>query len=441
MNLVEASVAVHSSADAEIAAREAAKNAMGRIRGDADLALVLITDRYPSKSCYSQALQAIQQQIGEQTPIVGCITPVVFASREIPTIQGVALMLLRSTDIKFVPLAFQNARVKARDIAKQMVKRFLPFIESSAAYSVLMCASGPVLPKDIYRSLEVTNSWFAQRLTPIFSRIFGYISRRLMKKGMGSPTSYIDTLVQVLANKGITNVVGGNSINHKALFAYEFFNTDVLSNSVVSCLLTSDKLKFGIGWSFGATPTGKKITIDKTLGSLILRANKKSGQEAILEQTGITKTYIEEELASESYALLYHLHGVRDSTSGNYFPYVSTIPPNLSSFMSFIPERSLKPGKELEFLIQSGEDILTSIRTCLIEATANIHRPEFAIIFECSNRAFALGDKILREDKIIREILGADVPYIGFGGGGEFSYKPEGYHYVCSTIHALVAGE
>jgi len=440
--MVEASVAVHSSPDAEIAARKAAKSAMDGLRGDADLAIVLLSDRYRTKTCYSEALHSIQKQIGEQTPIIGCIAPVIFASGELPTIRGAALMLLRGSDIKFVTLAFQNAKTKARVIAKQMVKKYLPYIESSTAYTVLMYAAGPVFAEDTYESLEITNSWFAQKLTPIFSRFFGILSRRLAKKGMGRPTDYIDNLIELLANKGIRNIVGGNSIQHKALFAYEFFNTDVLSNSVVSCLLTSEKLKFGIGWSYGATPTGRKITVDKALtGGVILRANKKGGQEAILEKTGITKTYIEKELASESYALLYHLHGVKDETSGKYFPYVSTAPPNLDSIMSFIPERSLKPGNEIELLVQSGEDILASIEACLREATANIRRPEFAIICECSNRAFALGDKILREDGIIKEILGADVPYIGFGGGGEFSYKPEGYHYVCSTIHALVVGE
>jgi len=440
--MVEASVAVHSSPDAEIAAHEAAKSAMDGLQGDADLAIVFLSDRYRTKTCYSEALHAIQKQIGEQTPIIGCIAPVVFASGELPTIRGAALMLLRSADIKFVPLAFQHARMKAKNIAKQMAKRYLPYIKSSTDYTALLCASGPVLPEDIYDSLEITNSWFAQRLTPIFSRIFGIISKRLAKKGMGRPTDYIDTLIEMLAKKGIRNVIGGNSIQHKALFAYEFFNMDVMSNSVVSCLLASDKLRFGIGWSYGATPTGRKITIDKALrDGLILKANKKAGQEAILEKTGITKTYIEKELVTESYALLYHLHGVRDETTGNYFPYVSTAPPNLDSIMSFIPKRSLKPGNEIELLVQSGEDILASIETCLREATVNIRRPEFAIIFECSNRAFALGDKILREDGIIKEILGADVPYIGFGGGGEFSYKPEGYHYVCSTIHALVVGE
>jgi len=440
--MVEASVAMHSSPDAEIAAREAAKSAMGRIRGDADLAIVLLSDRYHTKTCYSKALRAVQKQIGQQTPIIGCITPVVFASGEMPTIRGAALMLLRSKDIKFVPLAFQNARMNTRNIAKQISKRYLPYIESSTAYACFMLASGPIFAEGTYESLEITNSWFAQRLTPIFSRIFGAINRRMEKKGKGRPTDYIDKLIEMLADNGIKNIIGGNSISHKALFAYEFFNTDVLSNSVVSCLLASDKLKFGIGWSYGATPTGKVITIDKALsGGILLRANKKRGQKAILEKTGITKTYIEKELASAGYALLYHLHGVRDKTTGKYFPYVSTAPPNLDSIMSFIPERSLKPGNEIELLIQSGEHILASIEACLRDATTKIRHPEFAIICECANRAFALGDKILLEDGIIRKTLGADVPYIGFGGGGEFSYKAEGYHYVCSTIHALVAGE
>jgi len=114
--------------------------------------------------------------------------------------------------------------------------------------------------------------------------------------------------------------------------------------------------------------------------------------------------------------------------------------PKLDAALSLIPDRALKSGIEIEILIQSGEDILKSVEGCLNKATANIRRPAFAIIFECVNRAFALGDKILREDDIIKENLGADVPYIGFGGGGEFCYKPAGFHYVCSTIHALVVG-
>ncbi|MFQ5818861.1 MAG: FIST N-terminal domain-containing protein [Candidatus Heimdallarchaeota archaeon] len=440
--MVEASVAMQSSPDAEVAAREAAKSAMGRIRGEADLAIVFLSDRYRTKTCYSQALQAIQKQVGEQTPIIGCITPVIFASGELPTIRGAALMLLRSSDLKVVPLAYQNARVNARNIAKQMAKRYLPQINLSTAYAVIMFASGPIYPEGTYNSLEVTKSWLARRLTPIFSLIYGFATRRLVKKGLLRPTDYIDQLVETLGSKGIREVVGGNSFNWNALFAYEFFNTEIMNNSVVSCLLASDKLKFGIGWSYGATPTGRKMTIDKVLkGGLILGANKKGGQDALFESTGITKTYVEENLANQNYALLHHLQSVRDNTSGIYFPYISSVPPNLDSVVGSMPDRSLKPDNEIELLIQSGEDILGSVGACLREATTNIHRPKFAIIFECSNRAFALGDKIHREDGLIRETLGEDFPYIGFGGGGEFSYKAEGYHYVCSTIHALVAGE
>ncbi len=439
--MVEASVAVHSSPNAEIAIREAAINARGQLRGDADLAIVFMSDRYRTETSYKEALQVLQKQIGEETPIVGCMTPVVFASNEHPTINGAAIMLLRSKDIKILPLAFPNARSNAKKIANQIAKQYIPDIEKSTSYVNFMFGSGPIYPPEIYPSLEITKSWFARRLTSIFSPIFGYIGKRLAKKGQLGPTNYIDQLVNTLANNGIQNVIGGNSIHHKAHYAYEFFNSDVLSNSVVSCLLASNIIKFGIGWSYGATPTGKIIKVDKALkGGIILQADKKSGQDAIFESSGIPKDYPAKDLINVNYALLHHLQGIKDKSSGEYYPYVSLVPPNIDSILSLIPDKSLKPGAEIEILIQSGEDILNSVGECLNKATADIRNPEFAIIFECSNRAFALGDKIRREDDIIKESLGEDVPYIGFGGGGEFSHKPAGYHYVCSTIHALVAG-
>lgn len=439
--MVEASVAVHSSSNAEIAAREVTTTAMGRLRGDADLAIVFMSDHYRTEASYTDALLTIKKQLGEQTPIVGCIAPVVFASDEMPTIHGAALMLLRSKDIKFMPLAFPQAKVKAKDIAKQMAKRYLPYIETSTSYVNFMFGSGPVYPPEVYISLEATNSWFAQRLTPIFSPIFRFLGKRLAKKGLLGPTNYIDMLIKTLESKGIRNVVGGNSIHRKAYYAYEFFNTEVMSNSIISCLLASNKFKFGIGWSYGATPTGRTITVDKALsGGVILGANRKGGQQAILETTGISKVYVEKNLAKDNYALLHHLLGVKDKDSGEYYPYITAMPPDLDSALSLIPDRVLKSGIEIEILIQSGEDILKSVAGCLNQATADIQRPEFAIIFECMNRALALGDKILREDDIIKENLGVDVPYIGFGGGGEFCNKPTGFHYVCSTIHALVVG-
>ncbi len=440
---MQVSVGMGDSPDPSKAGKIAGEEILSGITGDPDFVFVFIADGYHSRDKTQLALSAFKKEIGEHIPSIGCLSPDIFVSGNLPTIKGVAALALKGTEIKLYPAYGENFRKKHNKIANNFADLYNPVISEYEHNATVLLPSGPIYPPQSLDDLKVSNTWFAHKATPIFGAVTKQILSSQAKKGQGRPTEAVSGLINRLAKKGLENTIGGNSIAVSANYAYEFFNDKILENSVVACQLVSNTYKFGIGWSFAGKPIKDTLKVKKSIpGGIILEANEKNAVPAMLDATNIRKDELEPFFSRYAYALVYHLCVASDpSFPDDGYPYITIATPFLDGLVSMIPNDAIKSGSEVKIYSQSGDEILDSIYPCFDIAMKDIKKPEFALIFECANRAYALHDKIHQEMPIFEEILGEDTPFIGFGGGGEFSYKGAGYHYVNSTIHALVVGQ
>ncbi|MHA1202946.1 MAG: hypothetical protein ACTSQ4_10555 [Candidatus Heimdallarchaeaceae archaeon] len=76
-----------------------------------------------------------------------------------------------------------------------------------------------------------------------------------------------------------------------------------------------------------------------------------------------------------------------------------------------------------------------------MKASQNIEKPLFGMFVNCSNRLLIAGDKIEKENIMIREAIGNDVPFITLYSGGDCSVIKNKPVFSAVSLHGMVAGE
>ena len=64
---------------------------------------------------------------------------------------------------------------------------------------------------------------------------------------------------------------------------------------------------------------------------------------------------------------------------------------------------------------------MKTTKDAIVEATQNISTPRFLLGIECAERLLAYADNYPKAIEIMRDTIGADVPRMIIGSGGQFS--------------------
>ena len=189
---------------------------------------------------------------------------------------------------------------------------------------------------------------------------------------------------------------------------YQFFNTEILSDSV-PILLFSGNLLFSHGVANGWYPITKKAVITKVDKNIIREINDKPAVDFF-------HNYLGGLVPSPEYPL-----AVFDSQTKSYYTravHLDETDTKCLNSLARIPEQSI-----VQICQASREDILTAAKTSITQALETYpgNKPETALFFSCASRRQLLGMRTKEEYQGIKNILNQAFPFCGFYTYGEIS--------------------
>ena len=416
------------------------KDVIDNINGTPDFLLVAFTPNYQSKKDYEYALAKICEESGTKN-VIGGIFPGVATSNELPTTQGCSVMGLKGDEVQIQPpFDYTNVRINPKKGAQEIKNAYKATDKLSKLGFFL--TPGPFYQTDAFEQLKVLDTFFAKKFKKMFNLIGRMINKNMGKNGYGS-TLFADTILKNLVEDGVKNALGGATIDLDMESCYQFSGDNVFQNALVGTIFSSDKLSFNNNWTFDKSQHSRNFFLTEFLKSsgYVQKINKKPANEAFLELIDISRDLYDEAFGKLSYASLLYLSALENEYE-DYVPFVSVCHPILDGVIATVPEKSLCDDNiKADFFTQSGTGIQKSAFECANNLIQGLTDIRFGIFINCSNRLLIAGDKIDKENKLIEQALGEDVPFITLYSGGEFSLINQKPIYSAVSIHGFVAGE
>lgn len=212
-------------------------------------------------------------------------------------------------------------------------------------------------------------------------------------------------------------VVGGASGDDFAFKkTYQYVNDKVYSGSVVGLGFTGN-FKIGIGVKHGWIPIGEPMKVTKSSGAIIYEINSAPAIKIYENYFGVeeSKTLRTETLAK--LAITYPL-GMKVVGSDEL---LIRDPITVDEKGSITCAAEIPEGSEIRLMIGSREEAIKAAKIAAENAVAQLggSEPKAVILFNCIARNKLFGDKSGEEIDAIREVIGKEVPLIGFYTYGE----------------------
>ncbi len=434
--MIEAGVGFSTNSNSLQAGKEAVQKALKQLSGaNPKLAIVAIDLSAAAIYNIEDVLKGIKSEI-PYVPLIGGGSIGVIVNDDV-AIRAVGIMLLAGDFNVIKPRIWTHTRVDHEKVGREMIQEYKPLIGKAQNEVMLLFTSGYRIPPEVLAQQKRFDSFGARVFSSLVSRIFWSNMRSFAEEGKGFPITQ-ELIEYLVSNKLNVPIVGTQCGDTSGIRTFEFFNETVNYDSVISCLLSSDQIKFSVGYDLGVRGTGKKMKITKNVGPFLLGINNKKALEGLLEVTGYERESLNE-LSYQGYINFLSLVGLADEDGVH--PYVAVTDPQYDSIFTVLPPKMVEKKLELEICEATGEKILESARNAVRQAMQQIDDPKFLLFFDCSARITMLGDRILDEIKIIREEVGKDIPIFGFGSSGEIKdAKPGGYHLNNLSIVVLIGG-
>lgn len=391
-------IGLSKNRDSYLAGKEAAHSAKQKIDSkNISLAFVFATTHFKLE----QLLAGIKEILGN-TPVVGSSGVGIITPSGIDS-TAAAVMLISSTKVKF-------AIAKETDLDKKDLH-----------------IAGQKLAKAALQNLGA-----AQR------EVFILFLDGLIKNGSSLISGIKETL-------GISfPLIGGSSGDDlKFTKTYQFFRDECLTNSAVATLIGGDAT-VRIGIRHGWKPLGKPRTVTSSAGNIIKTIDDKPALSLYEEYFGKNNPDIRSGKLmhiSVRYPLGIYLEGEEEYLLRNALW--------SDKDGSLICQGDVPQGATLKLMMGTKESALkaAALAAETIKEMSKKNRPlKFALIFDSFSRNRLLGRNAQDEIKLVKNILGSDIPFIGFYSYGEqaplssLDYRGQA-HFHNESIAILGVGE
>jgi hypothetical protein len=253
-------------------------------------------------------------------------------------------------------------------------------------------------------------------------------AKNAKKKAKGDLSLFISLLDGLAENgaaavRGIQDVLGenfpimGGSAGDDFYFkkTYEYYNDKVLSGCLVGIGL-SGKFSFGVGVRHGWEPVGLPMKVTKSKGGKLMEVNNRPALSIYEDYFGKKS----EELTKEPIARMAYTYPLGMSVEGS--------PEYLIRDVVIADDKGeitcaaeIPQGSEIRLMLGDYDKAMAAAKDAASNALKQLNgrKPKAVFIFNCIARWKLLGSKIGDEIKAVQEILGEDVPLIGFYTYGE----------------------
>ncbi len=365
-----AQVAINDGDDAYTVGANTCQEAMSKLGSDSvDLVIVFASIKYDQEKMLAGVRSVSKNALLVGSSTAGEITTEGPASR-----PSVAVMVLKSPEIKFYAAVGENIALGAREAGK--------------------------LAADKVKELA------GEKLNA-----FLMIPDVLVGNGADIVRGVLDSLGEHFP------VVGGASgDDFKFVKTYQYLNDKVYSGAVVGLGLSGD-FKIGIGVKHGWLPIGNPMKVTKSDGAILHELN---GQPAI----NIYRDYFGEEeakkLQEETLAKLAITYPLGMNVVGSDEMLIRD-PITVDKNGSITCAAEIPEGSEVRLMIGSREEAVKVAKVAAEKAVEQLEGlpPKAVIIFNCIARNKLFGERSGEEISAIQEAVGAKTPLIGFYTYGE----------------------
>ena len=222
-------------------------------------------------------------------------------------------------------------------------------------------------------------------------------------------------------DKGIGQVLGekfpmigaASAAHSKRRSTYQFYNDEVLTDSVV-ILLFAGEVVFSCGIKGGHAPMGGKEIVTSSEKNIIYRIGNQSALD-----------YFESFIGKNCSLFMNYCLAVYEEDRESF--YVRSAPFCDVETGSVRLNGQVPEGARVQIGTADRETIVSSCSESIQRALATYPgtEPAVALLFSCAGRKMIMGTQIVQETKTTRECLG-DIPFSGFYSYGEFGPLEKG---------------
>ncbi len=377
--------------------KEAAQKALKKMRGEEiNLSIVFCSSEYN----YAEVVKGIKE-VTNNASLIGCSSAGEFTEEQVSK-KSVCCALISSDSHKFFLGMGKGLQEDEVATINQAVKEFPKTVKD---YPHLSCI-------ELIDGLRGKG----EETTLLVSNILGSVSR-LAGGAAGDDLKFEETKV--------------------------FLNDRVETNAVILGLIAS-KTPVGIGVKHGHKPFSPSLNVTKSEGCILYELDNRPALEVWKEYTrkkakeiyNIDVDKLTEPSDIGSYLIKYEA-GLLAGTEYKVRVPLSVNADDSLNFACNIPE-----GAVIRIMESPKEEQIASARKAaeLAVASSKGNKIVGAIVFDCVCRALILGDEFSKAVEAIKEVIGKDVPLIGFETYGEIAMELgqlSGFHNTTTSILLL----
>lgn len=365
--MIKTGVGRSNNPDAAKAGVEACKQAIEKAGGKADLIIVFSTVAYDQE----KMLEGVRS-VSEEIPLVGCSTSGEITT-EGPVSQYVAVTAINTDQIKFTIGVGEGAKEDSFEAGKKVAEKVKEKAEEPISLFVM-------LPDGLAKN--------------------GAAAVRGVQETMG---------------KNFPIMGGSSGDDFKFEKTYEYFNGHVLSGAIIGIGL-SGRFSFGIGVKHGWEPIGLPMRVTKSEGAILKELNNEPALKIYEDYFGKKA----EELIKEPIARMAYTYPLGMSVEGSDELLIrDVVIANKEGEVACAAE--IPQGSEIRLMLGDPDKAIVAAREAAENAKEQLKgsEPRAIFVFDCMARNKLLGTRKGEEIAAIQEVLGKEVPLIGFYTYGE----------------------
>jgi hypothetical protein len=358
----------------------------------------------------------VREYVGERCAIIGGSTCGEFSSLlTSPTTDSVVVMTLQSSYISIGVGVGQQLSVDAAAAGRAAAIQAYTNVKPNPAVTSMMTIA------------------MGSKNTADNARIKPFVSIVLPDGASGAEEAFLRSILSETGK--VSQIVGGSTANDfSSGNTYQFAN-GVYQDAGTMTLVTS-ALKIGTGMGHPYYPTEHGMVVTKGKGRVVYELNHRPATEAMKELLGV------DELTPEIFAA--NPMGVKSSDVFGQYTIKSIMTANADQSLTFYAE--VPTGAYLIRMATDREYAMNSFRQILVDAVRDAGNPKkigAVIVFNCILRHLLKCRLDFNDLSIFREVLGDNVPLIGFNTFGEQGTTLGGSlgHYNQTATILVIANE
>jgi hypothetical protein len=423
---LEAAVGMSRKWDAREAGREVARSTIDKLHGPPNFFVLFSTIHYEKYGGFHELLNGVWDILPKGTPLIGG-TVRGFTNNYGCYTRGATALAVSSPDMDVAVGYGRNTKrnpIKAAGQCGEMIKAGLKDSKYTNKFLLNIISASELPDMPPFNKKKIIRSGFSIK---VLIRLFGF-SQYMLQKGAGRDDEVVKELIKKFPDY---HMLGGGTVDDGPnLRNYQFFNTDVLTNSVVTLAIKTD-FSLDVTTTHNMKKTDINFTITKNSkdGRIIHEINGKPAASELLRLLRWPKDILNDDTWYKT--TYYFPLGFHDNTSKNDFgPRV----------IGAIYDESLvtvigSKNKDACILTIDGRNLLKAIDDNLNTYSC---KPSFGLIASCTTRLETLGDKVYQAREQVLKYF-RDRPFIEFFVGGESTYSPEkGLQFVNISFNTAI---